>query len=83
MLGGLIGKNIAQGKAPLGGLLGGQPSTRTVNIQGVPTQFASPIGGLGFPSAPNVATHAVATRGGGGALSSQARDALGSNDGLY
>jgi muramidase (phage lysozyme) len=81
MLGGLIGKNIAQGKAPLGGLLGN--NARTVNIQGVPTQFASPIGGLGFPSAPNVTTHAVSTRGGNGGLSSQARDALGTNDGLY
>lgn len=80
-LGGLIGKNIAQGKAPLGGLLGNNQNTRTIDTYQGKMTFANPVGGLGFPSAPNVTTRAVG--GGGGALSREARGALRSNDGLY
>ncbi|TGR84606.1 hypothetical protein EN866_32895 [Mesorhizobium sp. M2D.F.Ca.ET.223.01.1.1] len=55
LLGGLVGKNLAQGKAPLAGLLGGNNNavgTHVVNTFQGPMSFANAQGGLGFPSAP-------------------------------
>jgi hypothetical protein len=56
MLGGLVGRNLAQGKAPLSGLLGGTNSnnanTHVVDTFDGPMRAANAVGGLGFPSAP-------------------------------
>lgn len=52
MLGGLIGKNIAAGKAPLSGIFGGSNNTHVVDTFDGPMTFANAKGGLGFPSAP-------------------------------
>lgn len=53
MLGGLIGKNIAAGKAPLSGIFGGNnANTHVVDTFDGPMSFANAKGGLGFPSAP-------------------------------
>lgn len=55
MLGGLIGKNVAAGKAPLSGLLGGSNNANTHMVDTFQGQmkFANAQGGLGFPSAPS------------------------------
>jgi hypothetical protein len=86
MLGGVIGKNLAQGKPALNGLLGGgnanNPGTRTIDTYAGKMTFANPVGGLGFPSAPSAPKNTYSGSG-GGALSNEARDALRSNDGLY
>lgn len=87
-LGGVIGKNLAQGKSPLSGILGGKsaanPGMQTVDTYAGKMSFSNPVGGLGFPSAPKAPTGAYSgPKGGSGGLSSQARDALGKNNGLY
>jgi hypothetical protein len=55
VLGGIVGKNLAQGKAPLAGLFGGANTNvgRTINTYQGPMNFANAQGGLGFPSAPS------------------------------
>jgi hypothetical protein len=87
-LGGLIGKNVAQGKSPLSGILGGKsatnPGMQTVDTYAGKMSFSNPVGGLGFPSAPAAPKGSyTGPKGGNGGLSSQARDALGKNNGLY
>ena len=87
LLGGLVGKNLAQGKAPLSGLLGNQASnnvsTRTVNTFAGPMSFANPVGGLGFPSAPSKPA-GYNPNGSSGNLSSAAKSAIDAGGGgLY
>ncbi|RWX70512.1 hypothetical protein EN780_03040 [Mesorhizobium sp. M4B.F.Ca.ET.089.01.1.1] len=56
LLGGLIGKNLAQGKAPLSGLLGNGNSlanTHVVDTFQGPMRAANAVGGLGFPGRPS------------------------------
>lgn len=56
LLGGLIGKNLAQGKAPLSGLLGNGNSlanTHVVDTFQGPMRAVNAVGGLGFPSKPS------------------------------
>lgn len=93
MLGGLIGKNLAMGKAPLAGVLGNSAGnavgTHTVNTFQGPMSFANAKGGLGFPSAPsapggyNPSGYGNRTDGGRG-LSDAARSAIDAGGGgLY
>jgi YD repeat-containing protein len=56
LLGGLVGKNLAQGKAPLSGLFGGSNSsvgTHVVDTFDGPMRAANAVGGLGFPGKPS------------------------------
>jgi hypothetical protein len=56
LLGGLVGKNLAQGKAPLSGLFGGSNSsvgTHIVDTFDGPMRAANAVGGLGFPGRPS------------------------------
>jgi YD repeat-containing protein len=56
LLGGLIGKNMAQGKSPLSGLFGGANSlanTHVVDTFEGPMRAANAVGGLGFPGRPS------------------------------
>jgi YD repeat-containing protein len=56
LLGGLIGKNMAQGKSPLSGLLGGssgRANTHVVDTFEGPMRAANAVGGLGFPGRPD------------------------------
>jgi YD repeat-containing protein len=87
LLGGLVGKNLAQGKAPLSGLLGNQANnsvgTHTVNTFAGPMSFANPVGGLGFPSAPSKPA-GYNPNGSSGNLSSAAKSAIDAGGGgLY
>lgn len=55
VLGGLIGKNLAQGKTPFSGIFGTSGNaigTHIVDTFDGPMSFANAQGGLGFPSAP-------------------------------
>lgn len=86
VLGGMIGKNVAQGKSPLsgiGGLFGGNSNgTHTVNTFEGPQSYHNAVGGLGFPSAP-AAPKGSYNGPSGGSLSKEARDALGGSGGLF
>jgi hypothetical protein len=87
LLGGLVGKNLAQGKAPLSGLLGNQANnsvgTHTVNTFAGPMSFANPVGGLGFPSAPSKPA-GYNPNGSSGNLSAEAKSAIDAGGGgLY
>ena len=56
VLGGLIGKNVAAGKAPLAGILGGSANnanTHLVDTFDGPMRAYNAVGGMGFPSAPS------------------------------
>jgi hypothetical protein len=55
VLGGMIGRNVAQGKAPFSGIFGGanNANTHVVDTFDGPMRAANAVGGLGFPSAPS------------------------------
>lgn len=56
VLGGLIGKNVAAGQAPLAGLFGGSTNnanTHVVDTFDGPMRAYNAVGGMGFPSAPS------------------------------
>jgi hypothetical protein len=88
MLGGLIGKNVAQGKAPLsgiGGVFGGSNAgTHMVDTFQGPMSFHNAVGGLGFPSAPSKPAGYNASGGIRGDLSPAAKSAIDAGGGgLY
>lgn len=55
LLGAVVGKNLAQGKAPLSGLLGSSnnANTHVVDTFAGPMTFANAVAGGGFPSRPS------------------------------